>query len=372
MRSCKINRGEIIERRRRFFSGEMRDRILLSIHGLQHYQSVSPQEAMEQAICIPSYGEWIDRLPSFEVLAKGDKAGLGDFLEIADDHLPIIDPCRHFGHASMVAALGFGIRYFSQIVRIGSDAPGRVDSIEQLLDLTLKRENNPMLDQMAELIATYKQIGGEQMQLSPYMFQDGLHVLTQLRGYEPAYLDLYDEPELVHRFFDRMVGITSSFFDFMTEQIGPYVGGWTCDRVDWTPGRCISLNLDDYLACANDILIEFGLPYLQRLIDHAGYGLIHYHTPDTRLLPEVMKLKNVAIQIGSDLHLPDPIETIGKLREITGDVPLTWIRIKRDDFMKRVAEGSLPGGVEYVVENAIDIDDANRLAAVAREYRADS
>lgn len=369
MRDGKINTDQVIERRRRFFAGAMRNEILLSVHGLQNYQTVSPQAAMERAIGLPTYGEWLDGLPAAETLARGERAGMADFLEIADDHLPLVDPYRHFGHASMVASLGFGIRYFSQVCRIGSDCPDRVGSIGELLDLQLERRHNPMLAQMAAHIAAYKKTGGGQLLLSPYMSQDGLHVLTQLRGYENAYMDLYDEPALVHRFFDRMVGVTAGFFDFMTEQIGPYRGGWTCERVDWTPNRCISLNLDDYLACATDILVEFGLPYLQRLVDHAGYGLVHYHTPDTRLLPEVAKLRNIAIQIGSDLHLPEPIETISQLRNLTGDIPLTWMRIKRDDFLKRIGEKTLPGGVEYVVENAIDIDDANRLAAAARDYR---
>ena len=370
MLTQKINTEEIIERRRRFFAGEMRDQILLSVHGLQNYKYNSPAAAMERALNLPVYGEWIDSLPPAETLVNGELAGIGDFLEIEDDHLPVIDPYRHFGHVSMIGAMGFNVRYFSQLCRIGSDTPDRVSSVDELLNVQMPLKNNPLLDKIASYIATYKQKGCEQILLSPYVMMDGLHVLTQLRGYETAYLDLYDNPDTVHRFFEHITGITASFFDFMTEQNGSYRGGWVCDRVDWTPGRCISLNLDDYLACANDIFIEFGAPWMQRLIDHAGFGLIHYHTPDPRVLRDVVKLKNIAIQIGSDPVLPEPIETITELRKITGDIPLTWIRIKRDDFLKRIKEKTLPGGIEYVIENALDIDDACRLAEIARAYKA--
>jgi len=76
------------------------------------------------------------------------------------------------------------------------------------------------------------------------------------------------------------------------------------------------------------------------------------------------------LQIGRDLYSGEelPIDQLPSIRRMTRDIPLV-ISVSEHEFMEGIQKQSLPGGVEYVCR-VKDIDTANRLAVIAREYRA--
>ena len=194
--------------------------------------------------------------------------------------------------------------------------------------------------------------------------------MTQFLGYERAFLELCDRPDEAHAFFRKVMEMEICFTERQFEAIGPVEGGWVCERFDWCPAQCIGFNLDDFILCANEMFLEFGLPYYQAMADRFGYGVLHYHTPDMRLMKAAARMKNVAVQVGVDPKLPLPWQRLDEIKAACGDMPITWMRIPRDEFLRRLKEGRLPGNVEYCISDAIDLDDARRLAEMGRSYQA--
>jgi hypothetical protein len=56
------------------------------------------------------------------------------------------------------------------------------------------------------------------------------------------------------------------------------------------------------------------------------------------------------------------------IRRILPATPLKWMRITRDDFVRRLKRGELYGNTEYYVSEVLDVKDANELSEMSREY----
>jgi hypothetical protein len=364
--TMKVNLTECIERRRAFYAGKMKRGILFTVENFK--QAKKPREATVAAGLEKGgeKSEWPGpkRLLDFNrELCSADR-------DVADDSLPILSPLSFFGHAQIIEGMGYPVRRMVVAGDRGSSVTERIENFEDLFSLKWD-ESSPIMKLSAEYIETARHDYADAFLLSPMMFNDALHQLTQLRSYDMAYMDLYDHPEEVHRWFTMINETVMRHHEFQLERMGSFAGGWISVRVGWCAPKPVEINLDDYLACSNEIYQEFGLPYHQKIIDRFGAGLIHYHTPDPRLLHDVVKLKNiVALQIGGDPKLPPPIDCMDELREIAGDIPFVWMRIERDRFEKMLKEKSLPGNTEYYVAGVHDIADANRLADLAKNYES--
>jgi len=91
----------------------------------------------------------------------------------------------------------------------------------------------------------------------------------------------------------------------------------------WLPGRAVWVSIDAYGLCSPEVFCEFGAPYLQPVIDHFGAGWIHLHSADARLLPQIVKLKNIlGIGLIDDPNAPRGFDLLPQVRQITGDIPL--------------------------------------------------
>lgn len=364
----KENLGEIIARRKAFHEGQMKDQILFSVASLQKYPYADRPKNPGGLVHLPT-GTPMEAPVDIAQLSSHLDGYFSQFSQVHDDKLPIAEVLNYFGHGIASEILGHPVKRIALAGHSGSVVEQHLENMEEALRLEF-HEDSPQFSAIREYLQSAVRYAQGRWFLSPYMMADGIHVLMMLFGYTDGYLMLYDQPDEVHHFCDRMVKANTRFFDLQYDICGSVEGGWICNRSDWNPVRCISINLDDYLLCSNEILQEFGLPYMQRMIDHFGCGLIHYHTSDTRLMKEVAKLRHIKVQVGSDPKLPEPVECLDKIRCELPDVPLTWMRITRDDFVRQMERRELYGNVEYYVSDVRDVDDANALYERSKEYRA--
>ena len=364
------NVDAVIERRKQFNDGKFKNRILFAASGLRQYPDGQSPKNVRIDLRLPRPGSPLDGpVPVEDVLPILDH-NHRLMRHVTDDELPISELLGCFGHGVVCEAMGYPVHHF--VVGgygSGSTVVEHAKDLDGLMDMELQWDL-PVMREIERYLRTGKEYAAGRFFLDPYMAQDGLHLMTNMLGYEKAYMTLYERPDDAHAFCRKAVRIARDFYQFQTDTIGQVAGGWVLSRSDWNARPCISLNLDDYLCCSNEIFQEFGVPYLQQLIDHFGSGMIHFHTPDTRLLKDVARMRNILIQVGSDPKLPDPIDCLSEIRETTGDIPLTWMRIRRDRFEAMLRRGELPGNVEYLVSGIHDSDDANRLYHMAIAYEA--
>ena len=89
-----------------------------------------------------------------------------------------------------------------------------------------------------------------------------------------------------------------------------------------------------------------------------------------RILPHIAKLRGLGVlQIGRDLYSGEwlAFDHLPEIRKMTGDIPLRY-HVGVEEFENGIKNKALPGGVEYLCE-VKTIDEANRLAYLAKEYR---
>lgn len=358
---------EIVDRRRAMVEGMFYDRILIGITNLSNRSAGSVPSG--KRFLLPPSGDEMPGVVPVEIALESYIAAQSILLELPDDRLPIHHWIELFGQALLCAFLGVEIRYVSAGDTSTSEVRRRFDSIDDLLKLEF-HEDNPLLQFILSSMRRGQALADGRCLLSPFLGRGGMATMTQLLGYDRAFLELYDNTDKVHAFFERVLAMELRVIDLMYEAIGSVEGGWAYFRFDWAPTRCVGLNLDDFLLCPNAIFDEFGLPYYQRMIDHFGYGVMHYHTPDMRLMKSAAKLRHCAVQVGSDPKLPEPCENLAVIKKACGDRPITWMRMPRQTFLRGMDEGTLLGNVEYLIGDAKDTDDAHRLIELARGYRA--
>jgi len=368
VRELKVNFDEVVRRRRAFYEGGMKDRILFSVEQLVRCPYPDrPRSYYDLGLKLPPPGTSLAGPVEAEVLAPLYAGFFSQYREVCDDRLPICEVLGAIGHGLICDVLNHPINIVSLGGHSGSVVEPQLKSVDDAIALVYDGES-AAVKRVRHYLRYIVEYGGSLP--GPYMMTDGLHVLTMLFGYDKAYMMLYEDPEGVHAFCRKMVDVNIRFFDMQYDAVGSVAGGWVCTRSDWNPVRCISMNLDDYLCCSNEILQEFGGPYMQQMIDHFGVGLIHYHTSDVRLLKEVNKLRNIHVQIGSEPRLAEPVDCIEAIRRVLPEAPVTWMRIRRDDFVERMRKKRLWGNMEYYVSGVRDVEDANELAKRSKEYVA--
>ena len=199
---------------------------------------------------------------------------------------------------------------------------------------------------------------------------DALNLVNELRGGTRGFMDLYLHPDIVSEVMDLGIQWNIDWLEMQMAESGPFAGGWV-SLVDWFPSPTVWLSVDAYGACRLETYVKMGRTYMQRLIDHFGHGWQHLHSDGVRLLPEIVKLRNlVGIQIGEDVGYPRPFEIVREIQATTGDIPLQ-IGCRWREFRKALERGTLAGGVEYHVRGAPSVNAANRLAERVRAYRDD-
>lgn len=369
MHTTKVDLEGLVDRRRALAEGRLGRRILLSIQGIRVADYPDDRARLvSESHRLPPVGTLVDEPPSVENTIDVFDATSSHLLGVADDKLPILDWCHHHGHAMLCAFLGWDIRYFSVEHAISSEVVRKASTIEELLDLEFD-DTRPLVSKIVSSLSKGQTYAAGRAYMVPTLCSGGLAIMTQFLGYEKGLLELHDKPKACHRFFEKVMDMEIRFVEMAYEAIGSVAGGWSLARFDWSPVPCVGLNLDDYLLCPNETFVEFGLPYFQKMIDHFGRGLIHYHTPDMRLMKDVRRLRNIALQVGSDPNLQEPWQQLASIRNKCQDIPITWLRIPRRELIAGMEEQWLPGNVEYCT-HALDFDDANRLVELARAYRS--
>jgi len=190
---------------------------------------------------------------------------------------------------------------------------------------------------------------------------DGLHLVTEMRGFTSVYYDILDEPETckhIINFAYRMgLFLQNTFFD----RVGLFEGGTCSNMAQWLPGRCISESVDMYHMAAPSVFEEWGREPLQRMVDQFDGTVMHIHSNGHHLIEHIKTVKNLR----SILLLDDPWATpiyqgLDKLDPLRGEVSYN-IFIPYEVFAERLVKRELHPNTFYTVKGVPDIREANAM-----------
>ena len=277
-----------------------------------------------------------------------------------------------------VARVSFGSQAFggylgAEVVFDGGTAWSRPLLTDyQQLDTLGFNETHPWIQRQQEACRYFAQQAHGKFAVCETEPMDGLNLAEVLRG-SAVYTDLFDHPDELHRLLDFSAAFNIRLIEMQRDLLAPCLyhedGLFNMYRI-WVPGRTIWMSVDAYGLCSPAVFRRFGAAYLQHSMDHFGGGWIHIHSSALRLLPEIVKLNGIAgIGIYDDPNAPRGFDELARIRRMTGDIPLQ-IDCRGDEFSRGLSDGSLPGGVMYMVKSGVKtVAEANRLMEAVHSFR---
>jgi hypothetical protein len=304
-------------------------------------------------------------IPDYRQMCAANVARFEARSDLDDDWVPLAQ--THLGMGLFGAIYGSQMIWMPENETSWSDPP-LAEWPDDLPERLRFDPDNPLIDLARRTIRYYREQAQGRFGVGVLETIDALNLVVALRGATNAYTDIYLHPDEVRTVMERGLQWNIKWLEMQWNEAGPYAGGW-CTLIDWLPEKTVWLSVDADSYCKIETYAQLSRPYMQRLIDHFGAGWQHLHAPGVRLLPEIVKLRNlVAIQIGDDVGYPRAFSRLREVQKITGGIPLqvgcTW-----DEFRAAFQDGTLPGNVEYHVSGAPSASAANEAAKAARRYR---
>jgi len=312
-----------------------------------------------------------DQFPAAEQLFPLWEEYLSFYDRLEDDWVPAIYP-RQYDQG--IYGTLFGARM--HVNRAGTpgwfsstSAPLEDKTYAELLEMAAK-PNREWLGRM-ESDLRYLSVGARgRWGVAVPITIDGFNLCMQIRGNQTM-IDIYDSPEDLKRFLQAGVKLNIDLVEQQHAALGVTGHAGVCDFFNggWMPDRSVPMSVDCYNMCNPEVYAEFGRPYHQQLIDHFGGGNFHIHGNGRHLLPEVAKLKGcVVAEIAND---GNPVSAMADLERVKSQAgPITpVITCPTTEFVRKLQDRALLGGVYYMVGPFESVAAANRLMESVRSYR---
>jgi hypothetical protein len=340
---------ETVDRFRRLWARESPDRVLVKID-IQNPDAPTVMNAMSKA---PRFGEMVDEW----------EAGFELNRTIEDDNLPVA--YGELGGYIVGGFLGAKVSWGA-----GGAYPEKL-----ILDMKRWRDyvrfdegNEYYLLHMGYLRYLAGRSAGR-FGFTEMIAIDGFNFLDCVR-HGDAYTDIYDYPAEVLEVMDYASDLTVKLVREQRKIVPAFEGGQFNFYQIWTPGETIFISVDAYGQCGPEVFEKFGRKYVQRLADEFGGGWLHVHSDAMRLLPAYASLGGlVAIGLEDWIKPPFAVDHLGEIRGMTGDTPL-MINVDKERLLAMIDSRTLPGNTLYWVSGVPSADEANRVAEIARDYRA--
>ena len=372
--SWKRNLEETLERRRRFFGRKMQDGILASIWCVELGKK-EEWEAFDRKWGTYKVGE-PRPFPSNEEIFERVTIGLEKFGQVEDDELPVVYSTIDADSSRVPGLFGREMKFIHQPHGPAIAVTERMlEDYAELGQLHFSMEDY-WPKRTLEIQEYFAEHAGDGFSQHPCMTSDALNFACEARGFEMAYLDLYEHPDELRQLMEIALDFNIRFQEAQMKRTGTFRGGSFSWLAGWMPfPKTVLMSVDAYTSCSVESYIEFGFEYQRRLIEHFGHGVMHFHCNRTDLAAEVAKLPGLElIQYGGDPKSPKPeIAYLEEMRKAVGEVPVMVSSCPLAVFRERLEKKTLPPNVWYSVYGGgqpyISIDEANELAEKAKRYR---
>jgi len=354
----KPSLDEAVERLRRFWAREMRDEICVTV-SVGKPSTDARQVRQRPAEVVPC--------PDLKAMFHEMAAHMERYRDMGDDAIPAMS-IPAIDQGLFGAALGAEVVFLRcPDGGVSSMSKPLIHDWSQLARLRFSLDN-PWIRLLRETCEHYQQHTRGRWGLGTLITIDGLNFVCELRGATNAYLDLYEHPAEVRQLMDFALDMNIQVAELQRGIFGTYRGG-VLGTYYWSPNRTVSISVDCYAMCHSRVYRELGEPFLQRLVDHFGGGMLHVHHNGRHLLPALQRLRGLmGIKLADDWSPERAFLRLDEMRRLAGDVPL-MVSCGYNEFLAALEAKRLLGNFMYHVSGAPDHDAAQRLVDRAKQYQ---
>jgi hypothetical protein len=191
------------------------------------------------------------------------------------------------------------------------------DALERVLPL----ETNPWYQTLLALTEALVAQAGGRYPVTQTLMRGPADLLVALRGHQQLCLDIYDQPGRVHALAHRCTDIWIEVARAQLARIPPFDGGYTAPRLEvWAPGQLVRYEEDATILFSTAVYREFFRECDRRIAAAFDYALIHTHSADYRLIPELLTIDELpAIQVILDPGGPSLATMIPILQQVQAE-----------------------------------------------------
>ena len=296
------------------------------------------------------------------------KTEIERYRDSLSDGIPSAYPTIHFGESVWAGFLGGEITFAGTDRHTWSHCAERPVKDLPGFDFPLVSVDNLWLKRMLEVTEYFVDQMDAVCDVSPFIFIDCLNLLVELRG-AGGYTDIYDHPGTMSRFTDWSVEANMHVYEAQAKLLRDFTdrayGGHPFGR--HARSRIPNLSVDAYGVCKPDVYERWGLKQHQEIVSHYGGGRLHIHGNGRQLCELVARNEGLTYcHMGDDAGFPRACEMIEELKERMSPVPIA-VNIPKDDFLNRIHNRTLPGGVLYRL-SARSLEEANEIMLRVFEY----
>jgi hypothetical protein len=206
--------------------------------------------------------------------------------------------------------------------------------------------------------------------ISHFILINGLNFVFELVGATQTYIDLEENPEMIHKAIDLAHETNLLVHKTFFEKVPPLEGGTCSNYAQWVPGEIVSESLDPFHMTAIECFEKWGREPIEKIFAQFDGGVIHIHSNGRHLLESASTLNGLkGIRLFDEGDSPPAFESLSDLKTQVGEVPLIC-PVEFPAFYQALRDHALLGGVFYDVRNVPDVITANNCMALVRKYCA--
>ena len=205
------------------------------------------------------------------------------------------------------------------------------ESLDRVLEFRWSKDNK-----WIDLVAEGLNYCARRMNGKCYSFLEGYHspleFASMVRGSD-LYLELYTEPEKIHRLIQRCDEALQSLYSLLEERVERKEYG-VLARSLWMERGLPFLSDDSAGLMSSELYGEFGRPYTDRMFQRYGGGFLHIHTQAYHQMDNLSAMDSVTVyNWRQDPKTPRPADVLdtivsGARRKIV-DIALIPEQIRR-------------------------------------------
>ncbi|MHC4999731.1 MAG: hypothetical protein ACYSO7_09900 [Planctomycetota bacterium] len=151
--------------------------------------------------------------------------------------------------------------------------------------------SNPWYQRIMDLTDCALDKWQDQITVSLSDIGENLDILSSFRTTEMLLMDLYDCPDRISEYLEKLTALWTEFFEKFSSKIMPVQKGTSPWAPLWSPGKMYILQSDFSYMISPDMFEQFVLPDLEKCCDHLDHSF--YHLDGKGQLPHLEMLLNM-------------------------------------------------------------------------------
>ena len=155
-------------------------------------------------------------------------------------------------------------------------------------------------------------------------------------GIEPMVFALYDEPDLMHGFFEYIRKNMTDFFEENLKRFTRFKDGYLLGQYFiWAPEKCLRMQDDAIAVISPHLYSEFVMPFNRKIAALSKYTTIHLHLTAAHVLDQIISVPEIkAVEYDIDEGSATASMYVDNMKKIqdAGKVMIIKARFSREDL----------------------------------------